>query len=141
MKEYISNSAEDTAKIARDLLGTLKGGDILALSGNLGAGKTVFTKSIAKELGVKENVNSPTFVLMKIYKTENKTIKNLVHVDCYRLEEGENLEDIGLSDYLQDKNTLVVIEWADKVVDFPKSTIKIKIEYLNDSQRKIIIEN
>lgn len=140
MKEFISNSVEDTTEIAKKLFLELKGGDVLALSGNLGAGKTVFVKALANILGIEDNITSPTFVLMKEYKTNNKEIKKLIHVDCYRLDVGENLDDIGLGDYLQDSETLVVIEWADKVLDLPRDTVNIKIDYLDNNKRKIVVE-
>lgn len=140
MQEYISKSVEDTKNIAEQILASLQGGEILALSGNLGAGKTVFVKAIAEKLGVTENVTSPTFVLMKIYKLNQEKINRLVHVDCYRLDQGENLEDIGLADYIGNSDTLVIIEWADRVQKLPENTINIKIDYIDDKQRKIIIE-
>lgn len=140
MKEYITNKTEETELVAQDLVDGLIGGEVLALSGNLGAGKTVFAKALAKKLGVKENVTSPTFVLMKVYELDNENIDTLVHVDCYRLEQGENMTDIGLGDYLQDKKTVTIIEWADKILSLPKNTTKINIESLGEDKRKITID-
>ena len=113
---------------------------MIALIGNLGAGKTFFVKALAKKLGVVENITSPTFVLMKVYDTKNKKIKKLVHVDCYRLEGKEDLDDIGLEDYMKEKNTLIIIEWADKISNLPVHSLKIKIEIKGKNKRKIIIE-
>jgi tRNA threonylcarbamoyladenosine biosynthesis protein TsaE len=140
MKEYLTSSPEATAKIAQQLASVLKGGEVLALSGNLGAGKTVFVKALAQALGVKENITSPTFVLMKVYDLPAGKIKKLVHLDCYRLEGREDLIDIGLGDYLASPEIVIVIEWADKVLNLPASTINIKIDYGQDNQRRIVID-
>jgi tRNA threonylcarbamoyladenosine biosynthesis protein TsaE len=140
MKEYISNNPEATEKIAQQLAGILKGGEVLALSGNLGAGKTVFVKALAKALGVKENITSPTFVLMKVYDLPGPKIKKFVHADCYRLEGKEDLIDIGLGDYLVSPETIVVIEWADKILNLPVNTINIRFDYLEDNKRQVRID-
>lgn len=138
--EFISNSVQDTNKFAQQLLPKLKAGQILALSGNLGAGKTVLAQAIAKALGITETVNSPTFVLMKVYEVKSLDIKTFVHVDCYRLDQPEDLADIGLQDYLDDSRSLIVIEWAEKIKNLPKDkTININIESLGDNQRKITV--
>lgn len=140
MKEYISENLESTAAIASELADSLKGGELIALSGNLGAGKTIFVKSLAKFLGVKEEITSPTFVLMKIYTARVRDIRQLVHVDCYRLEAQNDLSDIGLEEYLDDPTSVMVIEWADKIAQLPQNTITIKIDYLTDTKRKITID-
>tara|TARA_B100001964_G_scaffold226275_1_gene275002 strand:- start:177 stop:599 length:423 start_codon:yes stop_codon:yes gene_type:complete len=140
MKKYITNNIEETKKVAEDLVSKLKDISFIALIGNLGAGKTFFVKALAKKLGVVENITSPTFVLMKVYDTKNKKIKKLVHVDCYRLEGKEDLDDIGLEDYMKEKNTLIIIEWADKISNLPVHSLKIKIEIKGKNKRKIIIE-
>jgi tRNA threonylcarbamoyladenosine biosynthesis protein TsaE len=137
MKEYTSKTQSETEKIAQDVIKKLSGGEVLALVGNLGAGKTVFVKGLAKALGIDDNITSPTFVLMKIYQTKHATIKRLVHVDCYRLEKVDDLEEIGLADYLHDPVNIVVIEWADRIVSLPKNTININIEYINNHERHI----
>ena len=98
MKIEITKIAQ-TKKLANDIAKKLKGGEVLALSGDLGAGKTTFTQYLAKALGVKGNVNSPTFVLMKIYETKKKPIRHLVHLDVYRLNSGDDLITLGLDEY------------------------------------------
>jgi len=135
MKEYKSKNQAETEKVAQELIARLQGGEVLALVGNLGAGKTVFVKGLAKALGIEENITSPTFVLMKIYQAQHERIKRLVHVDCYRLEKAEDLAEIGLADYLGDPANIVVIEWADRVLNLPKNTIHISIEYINNQER------
>ena len=123
------------------LAATLKGEEVFSLEGNPGAGKTVISKGIASGLGIKEVVNSPTFVLMKVYSVANKSaIKKLVHVDAYRLNSGEELLNIGLSDYLSRPDTVVLIEWGDKVMEIlPKDFIRIQIEQVSETQRKIVM--
>ena len=138
MSDIITNSQEETINLAKEYITTLKG-NVLGLIGDLGTGKTVFTQGLAKELGVKEIVKSPTFVLMKVYDTNHKVIKKLVHVDAYRLTNAQELIDIGLTEYLNKKDTLVVIEWADKVKDFlPKETIMINFKEGNNINQRII---
>ena len=140
MKEYQINNQSGTEAIAIKLAKELKGGEILALSGNLGAGKTVFVRALAKALGVKENITSPTFVLMKVYDIDYKKVNKFVHVDCYRLWAREDLFEIGLGDYLIHANIIVAIEWADKIINLPESAIKINIDLLDDNKRKIRIK-
>lgn len=140
MKEYIAKKVADTEKIAKDLAKNLTGGELIALSGNLGAGKTVFVKALAQALGVSDNITSPTFVLLKVYTPNNKKIKKFIHVDCYRLEGKEDLSDIGLSDYLNDDNNIVVVEWADKVLNLPEKTIRVNIDYRGGDERHIVID-
>ncbi len=140
MREYIVNNIDETNKVAEDLVSKLKGKSVIALSGNLGAGKTTFVKAIANKLGVEENVTSPTFVLIKLYNTKDEKIKKIIHVDCYRLDGKEDLYEIGLEDYLEYKDSLVVIEWADKIVNLPDDIIKINIKIIGENKRNIKIE-
>ena len=140
MTEYTSLNPQETEQIAIDLVKNLSSGAVLALAGNLGAGKTVFVKGLAKALGIEDRVNSPTFVLLKVYNTNHPRIKRLIHVDCYRLEGQEDLQDIGLTDFLDDPANLVVIEWADRISNLPAGTKRIEITYLEGDKRKIVIE-
>jgi len=139
MKEYYTNNQKETEGLATQLAQDLKGGELLAFSGNLGAGKTVFVQALAKALGVKENVTSPTFVLMKVYDLKHNKADKFVHVDCYRLSGQEDLFDIGLGDYLNHDNIIVAVEWADKIINLPKTAIKINIDLITEDKRKITI--
>ena len=106
MAKYISKSVEDTYALARKIAERLKGGEVILLNGNLGAGKTTFTKGLAKALGIDEVVRSPTFTFMKEYKGR----LSLYHFDMYRAEDEDELYELGLSDYLY-MGGVCVIEW------------------------------
>ncbi|NUM25848.1 MAG: tRNA (adenosine(37)-N6)-threonylcarbamoyltransferase complex ATPase subunit type 1 TsaE [Candidatus Buchananbacteria bacterium] len=139
-KIFTTKSEHQTHTLGIKLAKTLQGGDVLALTGNLGAGKTVLTKGIAKGLGITSIVNSPTFILMRVYPIKNKTIKQLVHIDCYRLQSEEQLREIGATEYFNRPDTVTVIEWAEKIKQhLPKQIIKITVELLHEDQRKITI--
>lgn len=118
----------------------LRGGEGIGLIGELGAGKTVFTKGLAKGLKIKERVQSPTFLLMKIYNVKKQKIKFLCHVDAYRLSGVAGLVDIGLLDWLGREDTVTVIEWADKVPELlrGRKVIKIKMELGKKEEERII---
>ena len=139
MREYIVKNLKDTDKVAQILAESLKGGETIALTGNLGSGKTAFVKALAKALGIKENITSPTFVLLKVYNINYKSVNKFVHVDCYRLRGQEDLFDIGLGDYLNYDNIIVALEWADKIVNLPKNTIFVDIKIVDKDKRSIKI--
>ncbi len=133
MKEYITHSPEETAALGEKIGQSCQGGEVILLLGNLGAGKTCFTQGLAKGLGVKGPVNSPTFNLMKVYKIKTGV---LCHIDAYRLDSGNDLIAIGLDDYLKKKDAIVVIEWAERVKDiWPKNKIKIEFKNFKDGRK------
>lgn len=141
----ISKSPQETKEFAQMLLKTLKGGEILGLVGNLGTGKTVFVQGLAEALSIKEVVNSPTFVLMKSYKINRARInipnlKKLIHIDAYRLESFNQLKEIGAEEYLNNKECLVVVEWADRVKEIGgyQNYIEIKFKEGGDDNQRII---
>lgn len=137
MRQIIIKSEKDTQAFAKQLAKSLKGGEIIALEGDLGAGKTTMTQYIAKAFGIKENVTSPTFVLMKVYKVKSRTSKvgELVHVDCYRLDDAQELFYLGIEEYMNNNDAIVIIEWADKIKDYLnefKKVIWINIKIKNN---------
>ena len=136
--EIISVSAEQTWEIARFIGGKLRKGDVLALSGELGSGKTCFTGGLARGLGVDEKyqITSPTFTLINEYPARWK----LYHFDVYRLNSYSEFEDLGYEEYFC-SDGIVVIEWAEKIVKIlPADTFFISFEYLDENRRKIIIK-
>lgn len=137
---FISSGEVRTRSFAQKLIAKLKGGETLCLVGDLGSGKTAFVKGLAQGLRIKKIITSPTFVLMKVYAAGDQKIKTLVHVDAYRLTSGQELLAIGLADYLGQKDTLVVIEWADRVRDvWPLGSKIIKFETVGKNKRNIFI--
>lgn len=111
---------------------------LVTISGELGAGKTAFTKAIAHVLGIEETVTSPTFVLEKIYQLGSETPKwkRLVHIDAYRLETGSDLAPLGFDELMQDAGNLILLEWPEKVADaLPTPAIKISITVNADDSR------
>lgn len=139
MKSIKTTSLEETYLLGQKIAADFKS-NIIGLSGDLGFGKTAITKGIGDYFGIK-NITSPTFVVMKVYKTtkNNSRIKNLVHIDCYRLETYDSLLDIGLSDYINDNKNLIIIEWADKIKDYlPKDTIYVNFKLGEDENKRII---
>lgn len=143
MRKFLSESPKATIEFAAKFAKTLKPGDIVALVGNLGAGKTVFTKGIAKGLGVKDyrHVNSPTFVLIKEYKCRGaaRRAPTLYHFDLYRLDNIKDIEDLDSDGYFFGKG-ITVIEWADKCKALlPKKYTRINFKMKSESEREITI--
>jgi tRNA threonylcarbamoyladenosine biosynthesis protein TsaE len=131
--EFITKNEKQTEDVAIEFAKTLKTGDVVLLSGDLGAGKTAFTKGIAKGLNITDEVVSPTYSYLNIYGDY------LYHYDCYRLSCGEDAEALGLTDYFGEDN-ICVIEWSENIVDvLPNLVRKVKIEKLSENKRKIII--
>jgi tRNA threonylcarbamoyladenosine biosynthesis protein TsaE len=136
--EIISESAKQTEEIACFIGGKLWEGDVLALSGELGSGKTCFTGGLARGLGVDEKyqITSPTFTLINEYPASCK----LYHFDVYRLNCYSEFEDLGYEEYFCGDG-IVVIEWAEKIVQIlPADTFFISFEYIDENRRKIIIK-
>lgn len=126
-----TGSEEHTMKVAEKLASLLKPGDVVTLEGDLGAGKTTFTKGIARGLGVTRIVNSPTFTIIKEYPGEMP----LYHMDVYRLEHSD--EDIGFNDYFQGDG-ISVVEWAHFIEEYlPIEYLNITITYVNEHERCI----
>jgi tRNA threonylcarbamoyladenosine biosynthesis protein TsaE len=126
-KKIITNSPEETTKTAEEFARELLPGSVVCLYGDLGVGKTTFTAGFAKGLEITERILSPTFSIIREYTSETKKIK-LYHLDLYRLESIEEIKGIGIFDILDDKQSIIVIEWADKLQDLlPKHRIDIHI--------------
>jgi len=103
---------------------------VIALHGDLGTGKTTFVQGLAQALGITDHVQSPTFVIERVYNLKNAPFHYLVHVDTYRLKDSDDLRVISFEDRLKDPNNLVAIEWADRVLDLiPPDAVHIHIEH------------
>lgn len=115
------------------------GATLVTLSGELGAGKTAFTKVLAKELGVTEAVTSPTFVLEKVYLLPDYgPFKRLIHIDAYRLKDGTELSALGFDEIMQDVGNLVILEWPEQVMDaLPTPVAELRIDVMPDGTRTI----
>ncbi len=139
--KHLTNSEQQTLKLGEQLAKTLTGGQVVALSGDLGAGKTVFTKGLARGLGLKKSITSPTFILMNLYPIKDGPVKKFVHIDCYRLKHSSDLENIGALEYFNQPDTVVVIEWANNVKKIlPKNRINIAIKIKDANNREITID-
>ncbi len=131
--EITTENAEQTIKVAEEYAKTLNKGDVVLLKGEMGAGKTVFAKGIAKGLGIKDEITSPTYAYMNDYYGK------LYHYDCYRLTSGEDAEALGLCDYFYGDG-VCVIEWAENIADvLPKNVKTVKIEKISENGRKITL--
>ncbi len=136
--EIITCSAKETVTFASRIGEKLEEGDILALSGDLGSGKTCFTGGIARGLGVDEKyqITSPTFTLINEYPAKH----TLYHFDVYRLKNADDLGDLGYEEYFSGRG-VVVIEWAEKISGIiPQTAFSIKFEYIDENKRKITIK-
>ena len=142
MKKVITKNEKETFELACNLGKKIKGRAIFALEGDLGTGKTVFAKGLARGLGVKKTILSPTFVLMKIYPVRgNKYIKEFCHIDTYRLKNEKDLLAIGADEYLKKKNAVVAIEWPEKIKKLLGRSVKfVKLKHLEEDRRQIEIK-
>ncbi len=142
MKQYKTYSPEETKKVASDLAKKITSGTI-ALSGELGAGKTTFVQGFAKGLGIKDKIISPTFVLIRQHKFNEKNLparlakastkragrQVLYHIDLYRLEGNIDIKELGIEELILNTNNIILIEWAEKIEKYlPKNLVKINIE-------------
>ena len=134
--EYITSSPEETERLGAALGRVLKPGTVIAYSGDLGAGKTAFTRGIARGLGILEPVTSPTYTIVNEYDTGRLP---LFHFDMYRLHSSEDLWDIGWEDYLE-RNGVCAVEWSENVADALENPLFIYIEKLGDTCRRITLK-
>ena len=136
MPTYISHSEQDTADLGARLAARLPGGSVVAMYGDLGAGKTAFVRGMARGMGLSCRVSSPTFTIVNEYLGE----RELIHFDMYRLSGADELFEIGWEDYLS-RGAVCAVEWSENVQDaFFGDEIKVSIEKLGDTDRKITIE-
>lgn len=143
MQSVITKSAKETQKLAAELAKKFiqkksKAALILALEGELGTGKTTFTKGLSKALGVKEKVLSPTFVLIHKHNLKDK---NLYHIDAYRLSSEKDLLKLGIKEIFANPQNIVLIEWADRVKKIvPKNAVWIYFKHIDKNKIKITMK-
>lgn len=131
MAKFISRSREETLAFASEYAKSLRAGDVVILDGEMGAGKTVFAKGVAKGLGIEEEVTSPTYAYMNDYDGR------LFHYDCYRIESVAQAEQLGLADYL-DMGGICLVEWAQNIAPLlPKVCKRVCIRKINEEEREI----
>lgn len=140
-REFISESPEQTRQIAADFAKTLKAGDVVLYEGDLGAGKTAFTKGIGEALSVEEAVTSPTFAIVNEYEGKLP----LFHFDLYRLENYDDLYSIGFFDYLT-RGGIIAAEWSENIPDLAadlddgkRAVYTVRIEKTGDNSRRIVV--
>mgnify|MGYP000894493188 CR=1 FL=1 len=122
-------------KLAKNLAEKLRNGGCLGLIGDLGAGKTTFTKKICECYNVTENVKSPTFTYVIEYSSGDVPV---YHFDAYRIINSEEIYEIGFEDYIGEENAVVIVEWADNIMEeMPEQTVYIEIAYNDEASRKI----
>lgn len=137
MKEYITNSVEETIAAAEEVAASLCAGDIILYEGDMGAGKTHFTKGIAKHLGIDDEITSPTFALVNEYYGDVP----LFHFDLYRIESYDDLYAIGFFDYL-DRGGIIAAEWSENIAELRTElgeVISVCIEKLSETGRRITV--
>ena len=143
--EFLSKSVEETKKIAADFANFLEikheedRATIVGLYGELGAGKTTFMKYLAESFGITETIQSPTFVIEKIYELRNKNFKHLIHIDAYRIEKEAEMLNLGWREIIADPKNLICIEWPERILSLlpPHIVLRFEHEETGENQRKI----
>jgi len=139
----LSKSLVETKQIAQAFLDSVSRGEracVVALEGNLGSGKTTFTKTAGEFLGINEGIASPTFVIMKIYVIDFKGFKNFIHIDAYRLEKESELLHLGWEEIIKEPENLIFIEWPENVPGIiPQDAKRISFSFIDEDTREIEI--
>lgn len=143
LSNSIANSLLQTSQIAHDFVKSLTpgaGATLVCLSGDLGSGKTTFTKALAAAIGVTETITSPTFVIEKIYELTGQPFSFLIHIDAYRLEKEEELLHLGWNEIIKNPENLIVLEWPEKVSGIiPEGAITISLAVVDENSREITV--
>lgn len=133
--KVVVNSLKETEQVAFDFAKKLKGCEVIAFTGSMGAGKTAFTRALVEALGGGNIVSSPTFALVNEYNAKFA----VKHFDMYRITDFESLYSTGFFDYLEQENTIMLIEWSENILEYlPENILKISIEHTDDENKRII---
>lgn len=140
MERHVLSSPKGTAKVAAALAKRMRGGEVVALYGDLGAGKTTFAQAFAKALGVKERVQSPTFILMHEHRLKKKGgPAYFLHADAYRGDAAQ-FRSVGFEEYLGRPDAVVLVEWADRVEELlPKRRVDVRLKHLGGDRRSLTL--
>ena len=134
--KIVTESGEETKAYAKKIAKDFKNGGIIALYGNLGSGKTTFVQGLAEGLGINRRIISPTFLIIRKYKTAQDS--DFYHIDLYRMESESDIKGLGLSEIFENPKNIVAIEWAEKAGEvLPKNRMDIYFKYIKDSTREI----
>ena len=148
MRKTVTKSPGETKRFAQIIFKKLlaaarqKGADTVGFSGELGAGKTIMIQGLGKSLGIREKIQSPTFVIMKKYRIarENLPWKNLIHIDAYRVEKRKEIFSLGLKNVFRDPKNLVAIEWPERIKNIlPRQTIWVELKHSGGNHRHIVV--
>jgi len=146
VKSFLTRSSRATQKLAQDLIKKIlkqkkRQAIVIGLIGDLGSGKTTFCQGLAKGLGIKEKILSPTFVIFRKFKIQNSKFKILYHFDCYRIEKPKEILKIGFKKIIAQPENIVVIEWAERIKKvLPRQTIILYFALLAKNLRKITLK-
>jgi tRNA threonylcarbamoyladenosine biosynthesis protein TsaE len=143
-KVFITNTSGETQELGRDFAKTLKKGDVVRLYGDLGSGKTTFVQGLAQGLGINSRIISPTFVVVRNYRMKNNesNVMDFYHIDLYRMESGKDIEVLGIEEIMNNKNNIVVIEWAEKLKKYcSEKGIGIEFFYEKNDARRIVFRS
>jgi tRNA threonylcarbamoyladenosine biosynthesis protein TsaE len=144
-KIFYTKNLKETQNLSEKVIETVKkqnrkNAAVLGLVGDLGGGKTSFTQGLAKNLGIKKDILSPTFILMQSYSLSGKKFpwKNFYHLDAYRIKSSKEILKLGFEEIIKNNQNIVVVEWANIIKDvLPKNALWIKFEWLDKNERKI----
>lgn len=142
MKKIVTtNSFEQTQQLGRDFAKNADELQVITLRGDLGSGKTTFVQGLAEGLGISQKIISPTFIIMRTYELKEKRKKFFYHVDLYRIESEKDIEGLGLLEIIKDPDTIVAIEWPEKIENLlPEKRSDILFNYIDGDDRKVIFE-
>lgn len=139
--DYISDNTQESKRIACNFASGLKGGEVVCLYGDLGAGKTAFVQGMLGYFLPEKRVLSPTFIIVRHYNLNGRKIKRFLHIDLYRMTNLKEIKELEFFEFINKPDTIVAIEWAEKMKDLlPQKRTDIRLETLADQSRRITIE-